>query len=506
MDSIYQKSRDANVEVEAQWLRHFLAEMRGGRLLARYGAHALGIARRVTAGNASSRSLCLRFYVERKHRQGRRLTIPEFIEVTDPSTRETRTFRTDVIESAAVRAQGRPPFSLPPSADKGPLPQPVHGGASCSLKSHPLESGTLGGFVWDTIERCVVLVSNRHVLGSVAADVVSPGVGWAEYSPTLIGSVVRSNLRSPNRSETIDCSIARLGDGWVSFDVPGISPAVFAIQMPSLGLPVRKLGAASSTIKYGEIDDIDYQTWVGFGEGRHWMHDCIRVKPMKDSSPFADQGDSGSLVFASAPLLDGSGIRPVVGLHFAGDPASGTGVACKIQNVFSEMQLEPVHEGALRHFIEWVLDLARHQAAERGKNESVEADVLSFTGPSRRNAWRANEIYEEIAQVHARSATNSLLRAMARHRSHLLTRLVHDRDVQRRAIDALLPLVSLPAGTDMMTRVFDRDDVRNLQFLIDELLRMAIPSVEASLNAIRPAVEESVGRTLADVLSVEVST
>lgn len=293
-------------------------------MLNRFGAHSVGIGRKVVQGR-KTKQLSLRFYVAKKvpfDSLDTNQLIPESISFRPSWTDKESLILTDIIETPPMHFE-----QIDPESRVRPVPGGVSGGSG--------ETGTIGGWVLDNTDNSIVMLSNEHVFGSTTGiDIIQPGSENGGSSPTdKIGNVKRGIARSSTSPNIVDCAIGD-PDNTDIFELSAleIGPAVHAIQEGVEDMRVEKYGRTTRHT-FGEIEDAD---WSGTVDGLTF-NDCILIDVTPPSSDWSAKGDSGSLVFSQTPISLDSDIKPVVGLHFAGNGTAG--VACKIQNVFSALEL-----------------------------------------------------------------------------------------------------------------------------------------------------------------------
>jgi hypothetical protein len=197
--------------------------------------------------------------------------------------------------------------------------RPVPGGCSAG-------TGTLGGWVWDTVTGQPVALSNEHVFGSVAgAAVTQPSSGDGGLLPAdRIGTVLRAGQ--------LDAAIAAPDDpALVDGSVPGTGPAVLEIADATVDMRVRKCGKTTG-LTAGVVDLVDYDI------GHHGSGSDLWVDG--EDGDFSAGGDSGALyVEATHPDPAATWLR-VVGLHWGG--AGDAGVGHHIRAVFADLGLAPL--------------------------------------------------------------------------------------------------------------------------------------------------------------------
>ena len=345
-------------------LREYKAGVDGREMLARYGAHSMGIGRKITDGEATD-EISLRFYVTKKRLSSEMMPheeIPTTITFQPRHSESRRRLTTDIIETPMARFE---------QVDPTDNIRPVPGGVSCGTPGH---TGTIGGWVWDMTDDTIVMLSNHHVyFHTPGVDIIQRGSYDGGATPAdKIGDVKRGILRSTTANNTVDCAIGD-PDSSATYDlrVLEIGPAVYAIDVPVDDMLVEKYGRTTEHT-YGEITDTD---WEGYVDGIYYFVDCLRVDVRAPSLDWSAGGDSGSLVFSRTPIAEDSDIKPVVGLHFAG---SGThGIECKIQNVFNQLQLTTLCDGSFSSLSDSLFE-TESEALETEVRLATLADLASL--------------------------------------------------------------------------------------------------------------------------------
>ncbi len=203
---------------------------------------------------------------------------------------------------------------LKPTPEIGRV-RPVPGGVSVGV------SGTLGGWVWDTITNQVVALSNAHVFGTDAGTtILQPSIeDGGREDADLIASVLRSG--------SLDAAIAvPVSPSVVSRSIMDGGGAVFGIAEPAVGMRVQKTGRATG-LTFGVVDLIDFDSDY-FGS-----HSDVWIEGGRDD--FSTGGDSGALYLEAD--AGAGGRRRVVGLHWGG--SGNDGVGHRIQAVFDDLGL-----------------------------------------------------------------------------------------------------------------------------------------------------------------------
>jgi hypothetical protein len=201
--------------------------------------------------------------------------------------------------------------------------------------------GTLGAVVKDRSTGNQMLLSNFHVMcvddGWQAGDqMCQPGrVDSGACPADVVGELQRAVLQgstagggpgvdcavASHTARPIECTIEEIGD------VTGTATA-------AVGMAVRKRGRTTG-LTYGTVDSVDLSVRVSYGDGLGEVILTHQISILPDpghNAKFGDHGDSGSVV------VDDNG--RVIGLHFAGDDASGSGVANPIQAVLDALNVD----------------------------------------------------------------------------------------------------------------------------------------------------------------------
>jgi len=489
-------------------LREALARLLKDDPFSRYGAHAVGIGRKVVR-NKATRRLALRFYVAKK------------IGLTDlPRERRIpRSFRTlsakqgrevdlpaDVIESPAAE------LHLP---DLESALRPVPGGASCS-SSTSVGAGTIGGWVWDNTDDTIVMLSNLHVFGSIGGVIIQPGTPDGGQSPQdRIGTVKRSIALDPYVPRTpsdcrnfVDAAIGE-ADSSELFDltVADIGPAVYDTADPAMNDDVEKTGQTTGHT-FGRITDADYHVVLPYPDGNSYVIcDCFLIEPSDPAQLWGSQGDSGSIVFRQDA---GAVFKPALGLYFGGGgvPPNNYGFACKIGNVFAELDLGPLCIAGCAAFV----DALYADEAEVGPGGFAVGDAgMAAVAPAQftlKERQRAHRFHTGLTlDIRKRLMTSARGRGIVafidRHRGELLTLLVGDGDTRRALVAALRPILMGAVTTDdVLRRKLTEADIERIDRLAAVGAGKGSSAFRKSLKVLHALFENATGRSLADVLQV----
>jgi hypothetical protein len=475
------------------------------------GAHSVGIGRKIVNGKRTNR-VAIRYYVEKKLAQGELSSaraVPKAHKFFSRAKGGNVTVLTDIIETPQAEFEVDPKSRL----------RPVPGGSSIGTPPPPgfISAGTLGGWVWDKEDDSIVMLSNEHVLGTaVGVDVVQPGtLDGGSFPGDKIGDVKRGIPRSTTTTNKVDCAIADPDSTAIyKTEVIEIGAAVYAIDTALEDMQVEKFGR-TTLHTYGTITDDSYTTTLTSG---HTFTDCFRVDARAPSADWSAGGDSGSLCFSSTNLPD-SELKPVVGLHFAG--ASTYGVECRIQNVFSALNLTTLCAGAFAAFLD---SLFESEAA----GEAISASEIDFESlgsiAARRPVIRmprsfarkdrkirgSTRFYSGISRdLQGRLKTTTRGRQMVdfvdKHRGELLDLLVHNADIRRATVATVRPLV---AGAVTTTDVFDRTltnrDITSLKKLAKELRRSASGrKLKTSLKMLESLTNRAGGKKIGQIFGIK---
>lgn len=227
-----------------------------------------------------------------------------------------------------------PQVRLPASAGAGSGTFATHNGrytcGSSISVGNAVSAGTLGALVCDAAGELFGL-TNNHVSGSCGYSdphlpIVAPGlldVRAGSHDPFTLGHHARVApwvSGSPDNvdvSENLDAAIFKIRDGDLissmqrgSWDTPA------AVAEPIVGAVVEKIGRTTGRttgrIKMKSVGFEPIAMSVPQFQGRIFFADVYGVESI-GSTPFADRGDSGSLITS----IDEDGNRVGVGLLFA---------------------------------------------------------------------------------------------------------------------------------------------------------------------------------------------
>lgn len=459
--------REDDEDADAAPIRKYIERVVDEAFLDQYGAHAVGVGRRRAGTDGARYELCLVLYVEPGRKRlapGNEGDIDKPITWTDPDTGQQVLIPTDVVEATVARMNAGPPVDI--------VRNPVPGGVSCSVKptdKRPGNMATLGGWAWDLDDHSIVLLSNLHALGDDPETVICHPAGLFSLGkrPPRLGQVKRGT-RSVNGRNEVDCAIGSIDEPErATFEVLNIGPAIMSIRRARRDLKVEKMGVTTQHTR-GTIDEL---VWSGkvkdLAENIHFFSNCFTIEP-EGKEVWADDGDSGSLVFdATDPPVDGTGIKPVVGLHFGSKRIGGRslGIACRIERVFEALHLQTLPSGL---FSSVAGDLhetigtgglsADHEvhravlAADTLPNGAESSSPISGA-PDEQRAQVAETMLDFCDLCEESETGRSLLAVVDGHRVELVTLLISDAELRSAAVDVLRPIFS---GATDLDGVLDR--------------------------------------------------
>jgi hypothetical protein len=223
--------------------------------------------------------------------------------------------------------------------------------------------------------------------------------------------------------------------------------------------------------------------------------DLIRFEPAEPGTAVSLPGDSGALVFAPDP---GSVIHPVVGLHFAGADDGSHGVACKIQNVFQELDVDVLCSGGFAAFLDAL-------AEDRQDFEATFAAALFDPGRRRKSpaALRFHDGLARDVQQRLRGSRTGrrIVRFVDRHRAELLMLLLREGDVRRAVVRALRPILRGATTTDAVFEfVLRAGDLERVELALDTATRHGSRRLVSDIRKLRPGLRGRVDETVGAVV------
>lgn len=464
-----------------------------------FGAHSVGIGQR---NNKKGGKTCLRFYVACKVPldelpPSRR--VPRELRIAMPGTGGMIDIPTDVIEAPVPQLIMQDPESEI---------RPVPGGVSGSVPNFGL-NGTLGAWVFDKTDETVVMLSNAHVLGqSIGAEIIQPGsTDGGTPGTSRIGSVKRttpfipmSDNPTPDDCNFVDAAIGMADDpDLIDLTVLEIGPAIYAIDTVAEEDAVEKSGQTTG-FTAGTVIDTDYNTYfeVGLGGGNFITAvfcDLIVIENTGGApAGFANDGDSGSVLFGSD---SDSVIKPAVGLVFAKSGPSG--VACKIQTVFDELNLGVLCSSGYPAYLDGIAEGAEpdpHVASTR----FTEAERTTRAA-GRRAAGLARDVQRRLR---ASKMGRAVVDFVDTHRHEILMMLIRNSDVRRATTAALEPVLRGALTTkEVLDYTFREADVKRINRVSECLAADGSNALQKDFKRLKLTGRKIKGKTVAEVLNLQ---
>lgn len=469
--------------------------------LAKWGAHGVGVGFKVVGGVETGK-LALRIRVPKilpRSVLGPQRAIPSQYSYL-AADGQTVVVPTDVMASAPTWLQ-----SFDPTDPHDPMP----GGVQCQAE----ETGTIGGWVWDTTDDSLVILSNAHVFG------VDEGGSIYQPSKSHAGAMEVAHVKRAvpwKDSPSVNTVDAAIGDPATKpapeFAIPEIGGAVFAVEKPTLKMEVEKYGAKTGHT-FGVISDLPYKA----PSGDYLWEELVYIEPDETvgTADWSGSGDSGALVFAR-DVVSGTDIKPAIGLHMGGDGLNG--VACQIDNVFAQLDLTTLCDGMVSALIGMFFSGSASWSPPpgppfAGKVPGPVPEPPAIPLPSafvRRQRERAGSrtfhggMARELEERLRGSARGGALTDFASsHRSEIASLLLEG-DVVRAAAFAIQPMLAgSVTTTDVLTREITEDDVERIGRLVREVNRFASRRLKDDVALLVGLLGAAVGSNLADVLGVD---
>jgi hypothetical protein len=268
---------------------------------------------------------------------------------------------------------------IPPVSYNRARTRPLSGGVSMAAPPPVfyVNAGTLGGIVVDKLDGKLVALTNNHVAGTpglffneastefyIAGDTYgatssayktincyqnsSWDSGTVYNEADIIGTTKRCYPLTTGDINVVDAAIVNLDNSlldsssWYPLSAPFTSPVPFAtteeINNLYLNDPVFKSGRTTGPVGNGacsiRVVDSTASYPVGYETGALFFTDLLEIRSPSSDTTVGLGGDSGSLVYACVnstnPLLSA---WKCIGLFFAGTQSGNMGLACRIDNV-----------------------------------------------------------------------------------------------------------------------------------------------------------------------------
>lgn len=388
--------------------------------------------------------------------------------------------------------------------------RPVPGGRAIE---GGLGGGTLGGWVWDDVNDEPVLLSNNHVLGGV--------VGANVYQPW--GSTAATDQIADNvRTGTLDATIAAPTDSaHVVYEIEGISPGVFEITEPTLGMQVEKSGATTEHTT-GTIVAINLSL------GHRGSTRDFEMLPDEGQPRMAYYGDSGSVI-VERNHPGGANWQRVVGLLWGGVPSQFNAYAHPISDVFTDLDLTTICSGLLRQLLDGLFaqDAGQMSSAPPYADVMVRPVVVqrpvTAVKPSRvwppqvpepmptyprlrPHSWservrlpRHRGIAREVEATLKEAPRGRKIAALVQEHRVPLARLAATRKHRRIVQEALEPFLhGLWSANEVLDRTVTPEDARRFARAVKALEE--VPDLAGVTDHARSVLDGIAGRTLRELL------
>ena len=485
-----------------RFLRAHLPLFIAGGAFRRHNAHGIGIGPKSASGKETGK-LALRVYVSCKLPKDRlppERRVPKTI--TIPAERgEMIEIDTDIVEMA--------PPSLIMDDPESAL-RPVPGGTSISIPGSG-GNGTLGAWVFDRTDDTVVALSNRHVTGGTnGAPVIQPGsVDGGSLAEDRIGTVKRHTpvTVSPADPTPDDCNF--IDAGVIMADDPDlielitleVGPAIYEIGTAAIGDPVQKSGQTTGHTT-GQVIDTDYALSIPFplspGNFKDVVFcDCYLFQgdPGTPLPGVVSDGDSGSILFGVVPASD-SVIQPAIGLVFA--QSDGRGVACKIQTVFNDLDLDVICASGYPAYLDGI--------AAGDEAPGIAATRLTSAERNRRagrllTAGLARSVERRLLETGPGRNLSDLVRT---HRHDIFLRLLRSGDFRRAATDALMPVLrGARTSDDVFSRTLTKKDAERIQSFLKIARREGLKDLEKAVEDLPISRKSAIGKRVGTLLKLD---
>lgn len=414
--------------------------------------------------------------------------------------------------------------------------RPAPGGVSLGQEL-VWESGTLGGWVWDRIQDCIVLLTNRHVIQDPTRTtpfLQQPSYPDASDHPPIVGSrfAKRTRVYPPfppghpeyNEWSHCDAGIAEpLDPHSFSATILNLGPAVFEVDDPNpLSLETvlkvgRRTGMSRGRVRVVELEGLyscpgDFMIVGDWNEGCTW-------DPKIPAKTFSDKGDSGSLVVRQN-MADGTSWRVVLGLLYGDGTADINGVehfvsyANPIKNVFGWLSLAPICSGLIESLIASTLlgsSLTRVHAAPgslEGEPPSASSSGRFAVPPSDRSAESGGSglwgLYAGFARFFQRRISGSetgsgFIGLLDRYRVEVAAVLLNP-DGWRATVNALAPFLAGKLTTDqVLESPITEDELERIQLALHTAVRIE-PGVQPLTTFVAEQLTDAVGKRLGAVI------
>lgn len=477
-----------------QVIQRFQAERCGRPFCSKYGAFGTGIGWRIRQRRPNGDrepELCLRVFVEGKPKNPRRKLPPSF-----PYTFRGRSYDipVDVCQSVP-KLHARPTGSvqvLSPSSEKTR--------SGFEARAPQCRKGALGGWMWDPNGDSLVMLSCWHVLGNTAGLDASNLMYDVKTVAKVRKGVPVKGGREVNR---VDCACA--DPVWKEVRRRKFLekiPPVLATAAPRLSRPdepevsrFRRWEVKGGTM-LGGVDAVSVEMYITYNGVRCWFTDLFIVRRDKLKAAWGEPGDSGSLVFGRQPV-DQFDTMPVLGVYMGrikeGKPGKTRmlGVACRMDNVVSTLQVEEIRGQPIHAFLDSLVDFDEplQLLAER---RSDRPQVIS-----RGARGRSERLFDAMRRTVGRAFVGPLLRQ----RRAVVGLLVESEKLRAAAAAAMRPILrSGKTPQAIMSHVLTTEERTALIQLVVQLRGETRLGIKGKLKPYLEALRDEDRKTFGDVL------
>jgi hypothetical protein len=467
-----------------------IQEIHSDRLLRYPNVVGIGTGFRQRSGSYT-KDLAVQVLVSRKYPDS---VLPDWAILPDQIRKERGSARVDVIDVG---------FVYPTGADTTRY-RPVEGGCSIGHQSQ-IDAGTLGAVVADKTDNTFVLLTCNHCIAAIGTasqpgNVLQPGQVDGGAAPNdVIGSLKRfvpistANANFPAIPPPVTPVDAAIGTLSVKFNahVLQIAPAIFELGTPSLGTIVQKRGRTTGLTTNGTITSVNVLLKLNYVNPRTFVNDlsaaianAFVISPT-GNTPFAAQGDSGSVIFdTTTGILEGT--YPAVGVLFAGS-SGGFTWANDINVVFNRLNLDTVCSGLVKLVVGAVGERRVGGTASLATGEGFTEAKLSQlrslrddTIAPRRNGAALLDVLGPLVPV-------------------LFDTLIRDEEAFGLLVRLVAPWVAKPTNLDVLEAQIDEDTVGTASRLAQHLARIS-PELRTAVTAASQALAQAAGSTVRELL------
>ncbi len=268
-----------------------------------------------------------------------------------------------------------------------------------------------------------------------------------------------------------------------------------------MGDPVQKSGQTTG-LTTGTIVDTDYALLIQFplspGNFKEVdFCDCYLFQgdPGTPLPGVASDGDSGLVLFCVVSE-DNSVIQPDVGLVFA--KVDGKGVACKIQTVFSELDLDVICASGHPAYLDGLAAGDEAPGIAASRLTGAERNRRSGRLPS---AGLARSVERRLLETSPGREVSDLLRT---HRHDIFLRLLRSGDFRRAATDALIPVLSGARTSDeIFAHKLSKKDAERIQRFVKIAHREGQRDLAKAVQDLPISGKSAIGKRIGTLIELD---